>query len=342
VNLKRPFSWKQLLLKLGFSCLVFILAMGVFEIALRLQGYGNLEIYAPDPRLFWRLKPNQNCYTKVDHKPVHINSHGTRGPEFETAKPPGTFRILSLGDSRTFGWGLTENETYSAKLGQMLQDSRGMSNRVEVINAGVNGWSYQQMLVYFREDGLAMHPDAVLIGEANLWTQFSEHSTPEFVRKFIWRVRLKNLLRRSAIYHYAIELKLKDFYERHRAKFIPIDPNQDPFFKEQQQKDPNAVFRTAIHDLCSLARSNGVQPMLLFLPVLGDLQNTNASDVLQIKRSVSESLDVPLIDMTELLQPGGGRCLYLEGDPVHFNVDGNRIIAETIYRRWPDIGRHQK
>ena len=77
---------------------------------MRLAGLRELEIYEPDPKLYWRLKPNQDCYTKIDRKPVHINSQGTRGPEFHRAKPPGTFRILSLGDSRTFGWGLTEAE----------------------------------------------------------------------------------------------------------------------------------------------------------------------------------------------------------------------------------------
>ena len=95
---------------------LFLLCFGSLELLLRLNGYGNLEIYEPDPALYWKLKPNQDCYTKIDHKPVHINSHGTRGPEFETRKPANTTRILSLGDSRTFGWGLAQAETYSGVL----------------------------------------------------------------------------------------------------------------------------------------------------------------------------------------------------------------------------------
>ena len=197
---------------------------GSLEIILRLNGYGNLEIYEPDPLLYWKLKPNQNCYTKVGHKPVHINSQGTRGREFQIEKPAGTIRILSLGDSRTFGWGLDESETYSSRLQQMIQEKLGDRKKVEVINAGVNAWSFPQMLVYFRETGLRYQPDVVILAEANLWTQFSEKNSPEFVRKFMWRVRLKNLLRRSAIYHYVLEVKLKSFYERHRTKFIPVDP----------------------------------------------------------------------------------------------------------------------
>src|SRR5689334_7437091 len=75
---KRPFWKKRLLLRLGFSAAVFLACIVVAEVALHLMGYGNLEVYDPDPRLYWRLKPNQNCFTKVNHKPVRINSLGTR------------------------------------------------------------------------------------------------------------------------------------------------------------------------------------------------------------------------------------------------------------------------
>lgn len=186
----KPCGWKGRLQNFALALGTFLLCVTALEVALRLNGYGNLEIYEPDPKLYWKLKPNQGCYTKIDHKPVHINSHGTRGPDFETAKPVNTIRILSLGDSRTFGWGLAQEETYSGRLQQLLQQQRGRMRNVEVINAGVNAWSYAQMLVYFRDTALPYKPDVVILAEANLWTQFSETNSPGFVKKFMWRVRL--------------------------------------------------------------------------------------------------------------------------------------------------------
>src|ERR1051325_7060661 len=135
---------KRLVQNLALSAATFLFCVVAFEVLLRVLGYGNLEIYQPDRQLYWALKPNQNCYTKVDHKPVHVNSHGTRGAEFQTEKRANTLRIVSLGDSRTFGWGVTEAESYSGHLQQMLQDYFGSTRRVEVINAGVNAWSYPQ------------------------------------------------------------------------------------------------------------------------------------------------------------------------------------------------------
>lgn len=320
---------KRVLQNLALSAGTFLLCLVVLEVALRFMGYGNLEIYEPDAKLYWKLKPNQDCYTKIDRKPVHINSKGTRGLEFNRQKSPGTIRILSLGDSRTFGWGLTESETYSKRLQDDLQRELGTNRKVEVINAGVNAWSYPQMLVYLREHGLAFHPDMVVLAEANLWTQFSESNSPEFVKKFMLRVQLKNLLRRFATYHYFVEVKLKAFYERHRSKFIPVDPRQDALFKEQQQKDPDAVFRSAIEGVCALALSNAIKPVLLYLPTATDLNLGDSNAVLRVKREVSRKLQVALVDVTSELAPAA-KELYLEADPVHLNARGNDIVARQL------------
>lgn len=328
--------WKRLLQNLALAGATFLLCGGALEMILRWSGYGNLEIYEPDPVLYWKLKSNQNCFTKIDRKPVRINAHGTRGPEFSLEKPPDTIRILSLGDSRTFGWGLADEETYSRRLESMLNDfmasepSAVGAKRVEVINAGVNAWSYSQMLVYFRDIALEYSPDIVVLGEANLWTQFSEKNSPEFVKQFMSRVRLKNLLRRFATYHYVVEVKLKDFYEQHRTRFIPVNPQEDTLFKEQQQDDPDAVFREAIEEICALARSNGVKSVLLFLPALHEMEGVNPPNVLTAKASVRDKLSVRLLDLTEDLRPEGN-ALYLEADPVHFNARGNEIIARRLF-----------
>jgi lysophospholipase L1-like esterase len=328
---------KRLLQNLALSGVVFLLCIAAFEFVLRLCGYGNLEIYEPDPKLYWKLKPNQNCFTKIDHKPVHINSQGLRGPEYQVEKPANTLRILSLGDSRTFGWGLSDEETYSLRLERALQAYVGPSRKVEVINAGVNAWSYAQMLVYFRDYGLRYQPDFVVLAEANLWTQFSEKNSPEFVKKFMWRVWLKNLLRRSAIYHFVLEVELKKLYEPARNLFIPVDPKQDALFKAQQQSDPDAVFREAIEGVCQVARTNHVRPVLLCLPALNDLMSTGqVSSVLQMKRAAGAKFAAPVVDLTPDLRPHG-KNIYLPADPLHFNVQGNAIVAERLFETFTNI-----
>ncbi len=324
-------GWRS---RLGVKLLVAGLSLGLLllaaEIGLRIAGFGRVEIYDADPKLFWRLKPNQECFTKVDRKPVRINSRGTRGPEFAVPKPADLIRVLSLGDSKTFGWGLAEAETYSFRLQQLLQERVGAAARIEVINAGVNAWSYPQIRLFLQEYGFAWQPDIVVLADANLWTQFSEDNDPAFVRQMLGRVRLKNLLRRSAIYHFVIEVQLNNFYQRHRTKFIPVDPKQDQLFKEAQKSDPDAFFRTAIEQVCTLSLAAKVQPVVLFIPLLTDLEAGATNNVQRAKRDVCHRLTVPFLDFGDDLKwPEAGDC-YLEADPVHLNVKGNELVARRL------------
>src|ERR1051325_5198969 len=207
---------KALSINLAVAATSLLVCVLLLEVVLRFCGFGNLEIYAADPHVYWRLKANQDCFTKVDHQPVHINAKSTRGPDFEIPKPPGVMRILSIGDSTTFGWGLSDEQTYSRllekKLNEFVQASASASSaysgsskgskpqRLEVINAGCNAWGYPQLKSFFTHYGIAMQPDYVLIGGANLWTDFTEEGSPEFKRAMARRGFLKNTLRRPPLY----------------------------------------------------------------------------------------------------------------------------------------------
>jgi hypothetical protein len=89
---------------------------------------------------------------------VSSNSKGVRGTrEYAYEKPPGTTRIVALGDSFTFGEDVEDGQTYAEQLAQNLPG-------VEVVNLGVHGYGHDQMLLYLEEEGLRYHPDLVLLG----------------------------------------------------------------------------------------------------------------------------------------------------------------------------------
>src|SRR5204863_421080 len=110
-----------------------------------------------------------------------------------------------------------------------------------------------------------------------------------FVKTFMRRVRLKNFLRRFALYHYFVEVKLSEVYQRYRTKFVPVDPTQDTLFKEQQQKDPDAFFRNAIERLCSIALSNHVTPILIYLPTADEGSRPLQKNLRQAKLQISQN-----------------------------------------------------
>lgn len=317
---------------LGLSCaslLIFVLGL---EVILRALGYGQVELYRPDPTLYWVLAPDQHRFTKINHQPVVTDSHGTRGPEFALPKPPNTLRILSLGDSRTFGWGLSDAQTYSRLIQVALQRHLPPGERVEVINAGVDAWSFDQIRMFLRDTGLRWQPDLVLLGEGNLWTQFREGASPEFVRAFERRVQLKNLLRRSALYTFVVEVKLSRLYGKLRVRFIPVDPTNNPL-GQSSLAEARPHFAEQIRGIADLLRERGVRGVFLYLPTREEVSGGPAfadGMVREIKAEVARAYGLPFLDLTDPMRQGGGAGLYLEGDPVHPNARGSLVIAASI------------
>ena len=158
----------RLLARFGLAAASVVLALGLLEAGSRIfrtfEGplqplrIGHLEFFGRhDPLLFWRLRPG----IATDDGAVRINGHGLRGPDL-SAKPPGEVRILSLGESTTFGAKLAYEETYSALLEQRLNEAPGASP-VRVLNAGVPGYSLFQGVQFLLHRSEGFEPDMVLL-----------------------------------------------------------------------------------------------------------------------------------------------------------------------------------
>lgn len=90
-----------------------------------------------------------------------INSKGLRADrEYPYEKPVGVKRIVSLGDSFTAGYEVQGDETFSSVLEQTL---RAKGHRVEVLNAGVSGYSNAEAILYLERELARYDPDLVLL-----------------------------------------------------------------------------------------------------------------------------------------------------------------------------------
>lgn len=142
---------------MGCALLVGVLGVGAVaaELILRAvapEAYTGKAMYLPDELLNYRLKPN------LDVERVQTNSHGLRDPERPLAKPEGARRVLVLGDSFTFGSGpIDASDGFVRRLDAALGDA------VQVINAGVPGYSTVQEANWLERDGLAWEPDAIVV-----------------------------------------------------------------------------------------------------------------------------------------------------------------------------------
>lgn len=166
---------RVILLAFLAATLTGFLTDGLAEIGARLFFKGNPLPPPPPPASINPYRPNPyivnirpfiyshipgSSYTQrleTHANPYRFNAIGFRGPEIPAAPPPGTGRLLVLGDSVVEGHGVDFVQTFTFLLGTRLA-SLGW----ETVNVGVQGASP----VYFAANEkryLSLHPDAALI-----------------------------------------------------------------------------------------------------------------------------------------------------------------------------------
>ena len=92
-------------------------------------------------------------------KLVTQNARGERGPEVPFERGPAA-RVVLLGDSQAWGFGVADDETLGVRLAESL-DRRGRSG-VEVVNLGTSGYGIDQSVLAWIVHGLDYSPDVVV------------------------------------------------------------------------------------------------------------------------------------------------------------------------------------
>jgi hypothetical protein len=148
-----------------------VAACGIGEVLFRFffpqfaYGYPR-GLFVADEQIGYRFKPNYKggYLTKQEFStPVWTNSEGFRDEERSYAKPSDTFRILSIGDSFTWGaYGATADQTFSAVLEHRL-NSFPAEPRYEVANMGVVGWGTDNEFQFYTHYGIKYDHDLVLV-----------------------------------------------------------------------------------------------------------------------------------------------------------------------------------
>ncbi|HEV3469043.1 MAG TPA: SGNH/GDSL hydrolase family protein [Pyrinomonadaceae bacterium] len=90
-----------------------------------------------------------------------ISPQGTRDDAVEVPKPPGTFRVLVLGDSLAYGASVAPEKTFPNQLEALLRERAGPAS--EVVNAAVSGYGPYNELHYYLSRGRRFGADVVVV-----------------------------------------------------------------------------------------------------------------------------------------------------------------------------------
>lgn len=170
--------------ELGFRAyLAFVYRGSLENLSASIPGDVNAQIELGDfirpvdnDNLIYRLKPGTRGVFKGAH--VKLNSRGYRDDEIEAIKPANELRILALGDSNAFAWGVEADDGFLEVLQTSMQRLHGDRRGIEVINTAAPGYNAIMEVEIFLRDGPELKPDAVLMQYS-----FNDHVVPDFVKE---------------------------------------------------------------------------------------------------------------------------------------------------------------
>lgn len=311
---------KNLLFKLLAILIVFIVILTLGEVLIRVYLHFNTAYDIEMTKYAMNLKnDSDNKLIGHVHRPnssmelmdvmVEINSDGLRDKEYSVAKD-NTNRIIFLGDSLTFGWGVEEEETFATLIEQELNST----TPTEVINFGTGNYNTEQEVNLFIQKGLKYNPDKVVLfyfindaeptpEKSGLW--FLGYS--QFI-SFYWS-RINSLLNNV--------LPSKSFQEYYES-----------LYDENQQGWINA--RKAIIQLKEICQAQGIEFQVVLLPELHDVNNEIFANVYNNLALFLEENNIDHLNLAKLFKDHPNQIdLWVSYDDAHPNDIAHRKIAES-------------
>jgi hypothetical protein len=131
------------------------------EGVLRAMGFGHTVLYVADPDIGYYPQPGAELIRYGGR--VATNKFGMRSPEVDREKPPGTFRILMIGDSTLYAGSYIDQEDMYATVLQKRLSSGSLPGKIEVLAMGCNGWGPFHERGFVRKYPDAFHADLTMI-----------------------------------------------------------------------------------------------------------------------------------------------------------------------------------
>jgi lysophospholipase L1-like esterase len=315
---------------LGVGLLVML---ALAEIALRVVDLGHPYYSAPelyqesaDPRVLFEPRPNFVGFS--EGVVLTTNSRGLRERELPLEKPPGTRRVVFLGDSVTFGAGVEDDEPFPRLLENGINgDGAGP---IQSVNTGVVGYNSIQELARLEQAGLPYQPDVVVqtFVVNDLLETFSifDHQyepTGALAETKVW------LRRNSYLYRFVQQMYWRLGQELRRSREGPTEP--------LRKRDRLEERLATLSETVAVSRANGATFLLVLYP--DNLTDPVSPGPTGERLTVREELErfaarqrVPLVDLTEALgdvRDPRARKYRLKEDP-HPSPEGHRVIAEAL------------
>jgi lysophospholipase L1-like esterase len=279
------------------------------------------DLFRPDPRLFWRLRPESVFDAEA---PVPINARGYRGPLPMDPRPAGLFRVAVAGDSVAFGsascWPEILEKTLAARGGR----------EIEVLNFGVPGYSIVQGLRQFADEIAPLRPDVVVIayGWNDHWLARADIPDSE--------------LRPPDPQRAAIALALSRLRVAQALRALLV---RSPSPRGEVRRVPLPEYRSLIELFATGVTAGGARAIVVGLPsalAVGDVPEYLTGDgftpsaaaavddharYLDAAREASAAAGATFVDAATAM---GTDARLFTGDRIHLSAEGHAALAVLV------------
>jgi lysophospholipase L1-like esterase len=318
----------NLSLLVGATLVALVIGLLILDLLVRLyHPITTIHRYAPSTD--YLMEPNRTVKSDTDEfkTVIETNSYGLRDDDPDLSRKN---RILILGDSFAFGYGVQQIETFPHLLEQELGNVIGRA--VVVINAGHNGYDTRQEYGYFREAGLKFRPTTVVVA-----------------------FTLNDLLSNSGDYFFSPVPPLRQLrhfplrFVRNLAEYLKrpakmlgklgfnaganVTDHFDCLRDNDKCRNGWVQTHSYLRRINELAQQKGIPMLLVNIPVRDQLKyNPNRPQYQMRKASIElghigEALGVPVIDLATC--PEISEHSYYPKDG-HWNAQGHRAGAQCI------------
>ncbi len=338
---------RGILINLSLIIISTLFALFLSEIALRLMGLNPMYV-SPERDRFWKYdsllgwahQPGQEGIfeTPQFRTVVRINENGLRDRGHSYERQNDIERILVLGDSFAWGYGVEESERFS----QLLEETLG----IEVINAGVSGYSTDQELLWYRNEGIKYETDLVIlviagndVGDNDRQLVSTIYYKPKFVLEDGQLVPkgypvpktsskgklIYSLSQRSALAYFLVQ-RYFDLLSLYGRLKVNSDHANSPESGINAEREPFKLTIALIDEMRNIAESRKAKFMIV---ATDSWWNHPSGETYKDFVTTLQSEGFLVLDVTSM--PGfDPEEMLISNDDVHWNQSGHEFVAEKI------------
>ncbi len=288
-----------------------------------------------DENLPYLMESNQHLKS-VYKKTIFINKDGFRD-NLSKKDTKNTFRIMVLGDSSTFGWGLNFEETYPHLL--KLKLIKKNKNKIEIFNLGHPGFNFTDYYNLYLKAQKKIKPNLIVIGvntndyytdKMNLYIEDGvarEYNSIWYKLKIPSSVLIK--LRESSLY-----LTIRTAFKNIKTTFkkdIALNYKVD----RKIIKNRNERMFSLLNKFKTIAKDNSIKIHIIYWPINIEIKNNSYEfkELRDILIEASKDENLFFHDMFNDFVNSKQLIYNNKYDLVHPSKYGHNLIAKRLAKK---------